>query len=89
MFKFILTLRSDVGLYPALAVKQKLALSVSEYCPSTLHGVHSATVPPIDIVPARQSAHSISEVEVQALIMYLPVAQVEQVRQEDLEGSGW
>ena len=58
-----------------------LARFLSEYSPSALHAVHSVTVPPIDAVPARQSPHSVSVVGVQALIMYLPVAQVAQVEQ--------
>jgi hypothetical protein len=43
--------------------------------------VHSVTAPPVEAVPARQSPHSVSVVGVQALIMYLPVAQVAQVEQ--------
>ena len=61
-------LRSDVGLYPALAVSQTLALSETEYLPSTLHCVHTVAAPPIDAVPARQSPHCVSVVGVQALI---------------------
>ena len=72
---------SCVGLYPALAVMQTRALSVTEYLPSTLHSVHSVAAPPIDAVPARQSPHSVSAVGVQALIMYFPAAQVAQVEQ--------
>jgi hypothetical protein len=61
-------LRSNVGLYPALAVSQTLALSETEYLPSTLHCVHIVAAPPIDTVPARQSPHWVSVVGVQALI---------------------
>ena len=46
-----------------------LARFLSEYSPSAVHAVHSVSVPPIDAVPARQSPHSVSEVEVQELIM--------------------
>ena len=46
-----------------------LARFLSEYSPSAIHAVHSVAVPPIDAVPARQSPHSVSEVEVQELIM--------------------
>ena len=58
-----------------------LARFLSEYSPSAVHAVHSVTVPPIDAVPARQSPHRVSAVGVQALIVYLPVAQVAQVEQ--------
>jgi hypothetical protein len=58
-----------------------LARFFSEYLPSTLHGVHSVTVPPIDAVPARQSLHSVLEVGVQGAIMNFPEAQVAQVEQ--------
>ena len=58
-----------------------LARSVLEYTPSAVHEVHCFTVPPVDTVPARQSPHSVFEVGVQVLIMYLPVAQVAQVEQ--------
>ena len=58
-----------------------LARFLSEYSPSAVHAVHSVTVPPIDAVPTRQSPHSVLVVGVQALIMYLPVAQVAQVEQ--------
>ena len=64
-----------------LCAHSHLAGLVSEYSPSVVHEVHSVTVPPVDTVPIRQSPHSVSEVGVQALIMYLPVAQVAQVEQ--------
>ena len=38
-------------------------------------------VMPIEAEPAKQSPHCVSAVEEQALIMYLPVAQVAQVEQ--------
>ena len=64
-----------------LCAHSHLARSVSEYSPSAVHEVHCFNVPPIDAVPARQSAHSVSALGVQVLIMYFPAAQVAQVEQ--------
>ena len=46
-------------------------------------------VTPIDADPARQSPQMVSDVVVQAEVSWLPAGHAEQVRHEDLEGSGW
>ena len=48
---------SAFGLWPAEAVLQLLAPTVSEYFPSPLQVVHSLTAPPNDALPATQPSH--------------------------------
>ena len=74
--------RAKLGLAPAAADLQALALVESEYWPGPSQDVHVKD-PPREAFPRGQSSHVASLVAVQADVTYRPTPQLVQVEQED------
>mmetsp|Transcript_6219 Transcript_6219/g.11294 ORF Transcript_6219/g.11294 Transcript_6219/m.11294 type:complete len:279 (+) Transcript_6219:1360-2196(+) len=68
--------RSLFGLLPAGAVLQEDSPTSSEYSPSPLH-VSQLLKPPVEALPTVQVSHSVSEVELLGVLMYIPAPQVD------------